>query len=110
MSNRQTQILEAAVRVIAQHGVRGLRVETLAAEAGVSTALIYYHFQNRAGVLRRALDHINDRAALYTESAFTETDPRAQLEQMLQLEQSSPTNCANRYAPRRKSGQTTSNL
>ncbi|MBQ7804780.1 MAG: TetR family transcriptional regulator, partial [Rhodococcus sp.] len=33
MSNRQTQILEAAVRVIAQHGVRGLRVETLAAEA-----------------------------------------------------------------------------
>ncbi|MGH3894576.1 MAG: TetR/AcrR family transcriptional regulator, partial [Rhodococcus qingshengii] len=86
MSNRQTQILEAAVRVIAQHGVRGLRVETLAAEAGVSTALIYYHFQNRAGVLRRALDHINDRAALYTESAFTETDPRAQLEQMLLLE------------------------
>ncbi|MFD6511794.1 TetR/AcrR family transcriptional regulator [Rhodococcus sp. NPDC060176] len=91
MSNRQTQILEAAVRVIAQHGVRGLRVETLAAEAGVSTALIYYHFQNRAGVLRRALDHINDRAALYTESAFTETDPRAQLEQMLLLEfQNSP--------------------
>jgi len=83
--------LEAAVRVIAQHGVRGLRVETLAAEAGVSTALIYYHFQNRAGVLRRALDHVNDRAALYTESAFTETDPRAQLEQMLLLEfQNSP--------------------
>ncbi|MEV4898166.1 helix-turn-helix domain-containing protein, partial [Nonomuraea sp. NPDC055795] len=43
-SDRQRQILEAAVRVIAHSGVRGLRVEKLSAEAGVSTALIYYHF------------------------------------------------------------------
>ncbi|GAA1994698.1 TetR/AcrR family transcriptional regulator [Amycolatopsis minnesotensis] len=84
MSDRQTQILEAAVRVIAQDGVRGLRVEKLAAEAEVSTALIYYHFKDRAGVLRRALDHVNDRAVRYTEVAAR--DPRARLEQVLVLE------------------------
>lgn len=44
MSDRQTLILEAPIRVTAQSGVRGLRVEKLAAEAGISTALIYYHF------------------------------------------------------------------
>ncbi|MBN6033879.1 TetR/AcrR family transcriptional regulator [Amycolatopsis sp. 195334CR] len=86
MSDRQTQILEAAVRVIAQDGVRGLRVEKLAAEAEVSTALIYYHFKDRAGVLRRALDHVNDRAVRYTESALSADDPRTRLEQMLLLE------------------------
>lgn len=83
--------MEAAIRVIAQYGVRGLRVEKLAAEAGVSTALIYYHFQDRAGVLRSALEHINNRAERYTDDAFTSTDPRAQLEQVLLLEiQSTP--------------------
>ncbi|MEV0670346.1 TetR/AcrR family transcriptional regulator [Mycobacterium sp. NPDC050441] len=85
-------ILEAAVRVIAQSGVRGLRVETLAAEAGISTALIYYHFGNRAGLIRRALEYVNDRAARYTDQALESTDPRTQIEQMLLLEiQGSPT-------------------
>ncbi len=79
-------ILEAAIRVIAQSGVRGLRVEKLAAEAGISTALIYYHFGSRAGLIRRTLEHINDRAARYTEQALAPKDPRAQIEQMLLLE------------------------
>ncbi|MEC3953601.1 TetR family transcriptional regulator C-terminal domain-containing protein [Nocardia sp. CDC153] len=87
MSERQTQILEAAVRVIAQDGVRGLRVEKLAAAAGVSTALIYYHFKDRAGILRAALEHINHRAEVYTDRAFADLDnPRAQVERMLLLE------------------------
>ena len=69
MSERQKAILDAAVRVIARTGVRGLRVEQLAAEAGISTALIYYHFGDRAGLLRRTLEHISDRAADYTQPA-----------------------------------------
>ncbi|QUQ64712.1 TetR/AcrR family transcriptional regulator [Kutzneria sp. CA-103260] len=81
MSERQKSILDAAVRVIARTGVRGLRVEQLAAEAGISTALIYYHFGDRAGLLRRTLEHINDRAADYTRAAAA--DPRAELELLL---------------------------
>lgn len=92
MSDRQAMILESAVRVIAQSGVRGLRVEKLAAEAGISTALIYYHFGSRAGLIRRTLEYVNDRAARYTEQALASRDPRAQLEQMLLLEiQGTPT-------------------
>ncbi|MEU1204194.1 TetR/AcrR family transcriptional regulator [Nocardia sp. NPDC005825] len=86
MSDRQTQILEAAIRVIAQDGVRGLRIEKLAAEAGVSTALIYYHFKDRSGVLDAALGFINDQAQRYTDSAFVIANPRAALEHMLLLE------------------------
>ncbi|MBL1079840.1 TetR/AcrR family transcriptional regulator [Nocardia sp. 2] len=86
MSDRQTQILEAAIRVIAHDGVRGLRIEKLAAEAGVSTALIYYHFKDRAGVLQHALEHISSQAARYTDSAFAQDSPRAALEEMLLLE------------------------
>lgn len=86
MLDRQTQIMEAAVRVIAQDGVRGLRIEKLAAAAGVSTALIYYHFKDRAGVLHSALEHINHRAEQYTDPGFSTADARAELEQMLLLE------------------------
>ncbi|MFI1917948.1 TetR/AcrR family transcriptional regulator [Nocardia sp. NPDC020380] len=87
MSERRTQILEAAVRVIAQDGVRGLRIEKLAAAAEVSTALIYYHFKDRAGVLHAALEHINHRAQGYTDRAFAEiADPRTQVARMLLLE------------------------
>ncbi|MEU8529601.1 MULTISPECIES: TetR/AcrR family transcriptional regulator [Streptomyces] len=89
MASRSTQILEAAARVIARRGVRGLRVEELAAEAGVSTALIYYHFKDRAGILRQTLEFINDRAARYTTERDPDAEPlgpREELEQTLLLE------------------------
>ncbi|WP_432082825.1 TetR/AcrR family transcriptional regulator [Streptomyces sp. WAC 04229] len=89
MASRSTQILEAAARVIARRGVRGLRVEELAEEAGVSTALIYYHFKDRTGVLRKTLEFISDRAERYTTHADPDAEPlgpREELEQTLLLE------------------------
>ncbi|WP_353940688.1 helix-turn-helix domain-containing protein [Streptomyces sp. HUAS MG91] len=89
MASRSTQILEAAARVIARRGVRGLRVEELAEEAGVSTALIYYHFKDRTGVLRKTLEFISDRAERYTTRDDPDAeplDPRAELDQTLLLE------------------------
>ncbi|MEV5975007.1 TetR/AcrR family transcriptional regulator [Streptomyces sp. NPDC051921] len=89
MATRSTQILEAAARVIARRGIRGLRVEELAAEAGVSTALIYYYFKDRAGILRHTLEYINDRAERYTTDRDPDAPPltpREELEETLLLE------------------------
>ncbi|MFJ6017556.1 TetR/AcrR family transcriptional regulator [Streptomyces sp. NPDC092952] len=89
MASRSTQILEAAARVIARRGVRGLRVEELAAEAGVSTALIYYHFKDRTGILRQTLEFINNRAERYTTSRDPDgpaPTPREELDDTLLLE------------------------
>ncbi|MEU7703546.1 TetR/AcrR family transcriptional regulator [Streptomyces sp. NPDC039028] len=88
-TDRRTAILEGAARVIARRGVRGLRVEELAVEAGVSTALIYYHFKDRAGILRHTLEFISDRADRYTAAdggAAEGFDPRGELERSLLLE------------------------
>nr|WP_236655904.1 TetR/AcrR family transcriptional regulator [Streptacidiphilus jiangxiensis] len=89
MADRRTMLLEAAARVIARRGVRGLRVEELAAEAGVSTALIYYHFKNRMGILRATLEFINDRADRYTGERDPDAPPldaRGELLETLLLE------------------------
>ncbi|MFJ9850289.1 TetR/AcrR family transcriptional regulator [Streptomyces sp. NPDC101150] len=62
MTTRRAKLLEATCRVIALRGVRGLRVEDVAAEAGVSKTLIYYHFRDRGGLVTSALEYVNDRA------------------------------------------------
>ncbi len=59
--NREA-ILAAATKVIARDGVRGLRVEQVAGEAGVSPALLYYHFENRAGLISATLERAAERA------------------------------------------------
>jgi AcrR family transcriptional regulator len=91
VASKRDLILQAAVGMIAQSGVRGLRVEEIAAKAGASTGLIYYHFKDRAGLLRATLDYISDRADRYTAQALAAAgsdrrNPRSELEQTLLLE------------------------
>jgi AcrR family transcriptional regulator len=64
----RTALLEAACRSIAQKGLRGLRVEQVASDAGVAPSLIYHHFGDRAALLRSALEHVGQKAAAYTET------------------------------------------
>ncbi|MEV0323802.1 TetR/AcrR family transcriptional regulator [Streptomyces sp. NPDC050658] len=86
-ADRRTAILKAAARVIARRGVRGLRVSEIADEAGVSTALVYYHFKDRAGILHRTMEFISDRAERYTAGDTDPCpDPRGELERSLLLE------------------------
>lgn len=69
MTDRRTQLLDAAVEEIARTGTRGMRVDAIAKRAGVSVALIYHHFADRAGLLDAALRHVGDRADAYTDTA-----------------------------------------
>lgn len=62
MDTRQ-RIVAAAVRCVAQRGVRGLRMSDVGREAGVSSGLLYYHFADRHGLLAATLAHVNDTAA-----------------------------------------------
>jgi AcrR family transcriptional regulator len=71
VSDRRSAILDAAIAVIARRGVRGLRVEQVAAEAGVATSLLYYYFDNRNGLVRATLDHANERAERTTHEGVT---------------------------------------
>ncbi|MFF3975740.1 TetR/AcrR family transcriptional regulator [Streptomyces sp. NPDC001828] len=79
MSTRRAKLLEATCRVIALRGVRGLRVEDVAAEAGVSKTLIYYHFRDRAGLVTSALEYVNDRAEGYADIAEDDDSPAREL-------------------------------
>ncbi len=56
------RILDAAIRRIAADGIDGVRIARIAMDAGVSTALVHYHFETREALLAEALAHSFDRA------------------------------------------------
>jgi AcrR family transcriptional regulator len=51
------RILAAAVGQIAREGIDGVRIARIAMAAGVSTALVHYHFQSRESLLAEALEY-----------------------------------------------------
>src|SRR5690349_22191951 len=72
MADRKTEILEATCRVIAREGADGLRMGTVAREAGVSSALLHYYFDTRADLLMQAFEHADVKADEAAEQAITD--------------------------------------
>jgi len=56
------RILDVACELIARHGIDEVRVARIAQVAGVSTALVHYHFATREALLGEALRHSYARA------------------------------------------------
>jgi AcrR family transcriptional regulator len=57
------RILAAAVGQIAREGIDGVRIARIAMDAGVSTALVHYHFDSREALLAEALEYSYAHAA-----------------------------------------------
>jgi AcrR family transcriptional regulator len=68
---RVVAILEAACRVVVREGAHGLRMASVAREAGVSKALVHYYFSTRLELLQNAFAWSDERwqAALTDELA-----------------------------------------
>lgn len=80
MSDRRTQLLEATISVIAERGVRGMRVQEVAANAGVSVTLLYHYFGSREGLLEAALFAVSEQAERYGgQAASTASTAREEL-------------------------------
>jgi AcrR family transcriptional regulator len=70
VNDRKTEILEATCRVIAREGADGLRMSTVAREAGVSSALLHYYFDTRSDLLMQAFDHADVKVDQAAETAL----------------------------------------
>jgi AcrR family transcriptional regulator len=57
------RILHAACELIAERGIGGARIAQVARAAGVSTALVHYHFRTREVLLAETLDYAFDLAS-----------------------------------------------
>ena len=62
-TSARERILQAACALIAERGIGGARIAQIANAAGVSTALVHYHFRTREVLLAETLDYAFDLAA-----------------------------------------------
>lgn len=60
-SDRRTQLIAAAERLVAEHGYLSVRLEDIGAAAGVSGPAIYRHFPNKEALLVELLVGISTR-------------------------------------------------
>jgi AcrR family transcriptional regulator len=52
----RARIMRAAVRCLTEEGIDAVRISRVARLAGVSTALVHYHFQTRESLLAKAVE------------------------------------------------------
>jgi AcrR family transcriptional regulator len=62
-AQRQREIVEATLRLVAEYGVHGTTVSRIASSAGLSRGALYNHFANREAVLFAALELMAERAS-----------------------------------------------
>ncbi|GAA2726599.1 TetR/AcrR family transcriptional regulator [Actinocorallia aurantiaca] len=60
MNEARERLLDAALRLIAEHGVGALTNRRVAAAAGVSLGTLTYHFGSQTDLLRECLDRFAD--------------------------------------------------
>ena len=76
-ASARTRILDAAVKLLAREGVNAVRIARIANEAGVSPALLHYHFASRDALLTEALEHAYELAGTIRTGPGDEPAPAA---------------------------------
>ncbi len=58
-SDSRTRLIDAALRIILQHGIDAVRIDDILTEVGVTKGSLYWHFEDRNALIRAALaEHI----------------------------------------------------
>ncbi|MEM9077287.1 MAG: helix-turn-helix domain-containing protein [Bacteroidota bacterium] len=76
MTDKQENILNAALELFAIHGYTAVSTSKIAKEAKVSEGLIFRHFGNKKGLLNAILNHAYERAAILYSHIIAEENPK----------------------------------
>ena len=78
LPERVQDILRATCRVVVRDGAHGLRMATVAREAGVSKALLHYYFSTRQELLRAAFAFSGEQWSRAVERELEDVDTGAE--------------------------------
>lgn len=76
--NKQERILDAVLTLLSRHGIGGVSMRSVAKEAGVSLGLVNYHYSDKTGLIRAALQRIESQ-----DIALVNADPELSPERRL---------------------------
>jgi AcrR family transcriptional regulator len=58
LTERQSEIIQTAIRLIGERGIQALTIKNLSAEIGITESAIYRHFISKTEVLSTLLDYL----------------------------------------------------
>lgn len=82
---RGAHLVQAALDQVAEEGLDGLSIRTVAARAGVSPAQVQYYFHSKDDLLAAAFDHLSHDVEQRTAAVDTSGPPPGVLRQLLRL-------------------------
>ena len=68
LTQRQQEIIEVSLDLIAKKGIQGLTMKNLSKEIGISEPAIYRHYENKIEILKSILDHFFNNVKSILES------------------------------------------
>lgn len=57
MTDRQKEIIEKAIKIIAEEGIQSLTIKNLSKAVGVTEAALYRHYENKQSIIMSIIDH-----------------------------------------------------
>lgn len=72
---KEKLILEAALRLIMQTGLSGLKMSDLAKEAGVATGTVYIYFDDKPALIQRLYQYLLRKSLSDLNAGILDTDP-----------------------------------
>lgn len=85
MTDKQLNILDAALALFALEGYNATSTSKIARHADVSEGLIFRHFGSKEGLLQAVIAQGLDKAAALFEEVYGLSDPQARLEAVIGL-------------------------
>lgn len=90
------RVLDAALNLIAEHGVEGTSMDALARKSGVSKATIYKHWADKDSLLLDLITEVNE---LHSRPKFDSGNTRADMVAVLSYRPSEKANLRERIMP-----------
>jgi TetR/AcrR family transcriptional regulator, fatty acid metabolism regulator protein len=60
MTERQKEIIEKAIKIIANEGIQNLTIKNLSKAVGVTEAALYRHYENKKSIIMSIIDHFEE--------------------------------------------------
>lgn len=60
LTDRQKEIIEKAINIIANDGIQNLTIKNLSKAVGVTEAALYRHYENKQSILMTIIDHFEE--------------------------------------------------
>ncbi len=84
LSKRQSEIIQAAIKLIGEGGIQALTIKNLSTEIGVTESAIYRHFKSRTEILSTLLDFLKSVfISNYSKISELQKSPIEKIEKMI---------------------------